>query len=314
MAMTPTVLERVREKMKERNLSEEELLILTKAKEKMNTHMRFGAIAGLISGGIFARVFKYKPIGIIALCSGASVMGGQIGLISGGIAGIRALQSTPNAKRILELLRDVQNEVVHARLPSQQRGRTPLEPKNINDDPSLSQKSYNSNEERDYSMTSGDEMNRDINTENNQKFDRSKFESSSSPSPSLPSPLSLPQDDYNNDGSTWDKIRSQSAQTKSAWDQVREKAITEKRQQQNQRRRQQPEINTGDNLYSTGSRNSNNEYDEGMEGMDDGDRYSTTSNATASFDLPRTREEYEEFDRSGKIRTNQFGDPEISYN
>lgn len=35
-------------------------------------------------------------------------MGGQIGLISGGIAGIRTLQGTPNAKRILELLRDVQ--------------------------------------------------------------------------------------------------------------------------------------------------------------------------------------------------------------
>ncbi|CAG8439587.1 6477_t:CDS:10 [Diversispora eburnea] len=274
MAMTPTVLERVREKMKERNLSEEELLILMKAKEKMNTHMRFGAIAGLISGGIFARVFKYKPIGIIALCSGASVMGGQIGLISGGIAGIRTLQSTPNANRILELLRDVQNEVVHARFPSQQRGRAPreiLEPKNNNDDdPSSSQKSYNDNE-RDYSTTTtGDDvMNRDINTNNND--------------------------------------RSQSTQTKSAWDKVREKAITEKRQQQNQRRQQQPPgSNTSDNLYSIGSRSNNSEYDEGMDGIDDGDRYSTTSNIATSFDLPRTREEYEEFDRSGKIRTNQF--------
>lgn len=121
-----------------------------------------------------------------------------------------------------------------------------------------------------------------------QNFDRSKFRS--------PPSTSSSQDTYN-DGNTWDRIRAQNASSKSAWDKVRERAITERKQHhQNQRRQHRPqEIDSNES--------------EG--GMDDGDKYST---GVTSFDLPRTREEYEEFGRSGKIRTNQFGDPEISDN
>ncbi|CAG8612103.1 1957_t:CDS:2, partial [Acaulospora colombiana] len=91
---------------------------------------------------------------------------------------------------------------------------------------------------------------------------------------------------------------TESAQTSplSAWDKVRERAKTD--------RKQKNSTNADDYSYINKSQQTLGRRDENI---NDGFMEDTT------FNLPRTREELEEISRSGKIRTNQYGDPEIRY-
>ncbi|CAG8451887.1 15874_t:CDS:2 [Acaulospora morrowiae] len=228
--MHPSVFERVRDKMKEHNLSDEEFTVLMKAKEKMNTHMKMGALAGLIAGGIFARSLKFRSIGAIALCAGASFTGSQMGIISGGIAGIRMLQTIPPAER-------------------NQKSRDLESADGMSSDYEMVKD--NSSYEYDHQYQSQYEEN---------MGDEKKF------------PLS-------------------------AWDKVRERAKLERKQKQQK--------NTGDNLYTSESNQGAGRQDKRVDYDDSTD--------DATFNFPRTREDLEEISRSGKIRTNQFGDVEIRH-
>ncbi|CAG8812117.1 759_t:CDS:1, partial [Gigaspora rosea] len=85
------------------------------------------------------------------------------------------------------------------------------------------------------------------------------------------------------DNNSWNRIRTQNT-TSTTWDKIRANAKIGQQKQ-------------SDNLYGSQQKSIGKD--------DERDKFVT--------DLPRTREEYDELRRGGKIRTNQFGDTEIRY-
>lgn len=55
-----------------------------------------------------ARRKKFNPLQIFAVAAGGFLIGSQMGLISGALAGIKAINTLPNPQRLINVIREVQ--------------------------------------------------------------------------------------------------------------------------------------------------------------------------------------------------------------
>ncbi|KAI9468225.1 MAG: hypothetical protein EXX96DRAFT_109187 [Benjaminiella poitrasii] len=130
-AINDDVYARVREKIKENNLSEQEVNAIDTAREQLQTHTYTGGLIGVSTGFFLGKRKKLNPFQMLALTGGGFLMGFQMGLISGALAGIKTINRLPNPQRIISLIREVQLESVKGRLdsngngPAKQSQRTP---------------------------------------------------------------------------------------------------------------------------------------------------------------------------------------------
>ncbi|CAG8498891.1 10300_t:CDS:2, partial [Scutellospora calospora] len=63
-----SVFDKIKERTKEYNFTAEEIEVLNRAKAKVSMHMRMGSLAGLVVGGVIAKVQKLRIAGTIWLC------------------------------------------------------------------------------------------------------------------------------------------------------------------------------------------------------------------------------------------------------
>ena len=63
---------------------------------------------GAATAFLLAKRKKFNPIQMLALTGGGFLMGSQMGLISGALAGVKTIQSSPNPQRLVSVIREVQ--------------------------------------------------------------------------------------------------------------------------------------------------------------------------------------------------------------
>lgn len=51
---------------------------------------------------------RFAPLQVFALAGGGFLIGSQMGLISGSLAGVKAIKELPDPQRLVNLVRDVQ--------------------------------------------------------------------------------------------------------------------------------------------------------------------------------------------------------------
>ncbi|CAG8753546.1 17482_t:CDS:2 [Dentiscutata erythropus] len=282
-----SVYDKIKERAKEYNFSAEEIEILNRAKSKFSMHMRIGSLAGLVIGGAIAKVQKIRTFGTIWLCFGTTLFGSQAGMVTGSIASIKLIRSS-NSQRIMEFISEMQQQV-HPNRPLPTPNKPPNQPPNS----------------EDYRFENGDQttLSDEFEKENKTQYSfhqRTYDDSGNSVTVTdeMVSDINANESDYNygqsqkpshksswppQDNNSWNRNRTQNT-TSTTWDKIRANAKVGQQKQNN------------DNLYGSQQKSI---------GKDDGDR--------PMMDLPRTREEFDELRRGGKIRTNQFGDTEIRY-
>lgn len=57
---------------------------------------------------MIAKRKKFNPIQVLALTGGGFLMGSQMGLISGALAGVKTINGLPNPQRLINVIREVQ--------------------------------------------------------------------------------------------------------------------------------------------------------------------------------------------------------------
>ncbi|KAI9323699.1 hypothetical protein BX666DRAFT_1889512 [Dichotomocladium elegans] len=278
-AMNEAVYERVRERVKDYNLSEQEIQAIDKARRQLNTHTSLGGFTGSLVAFLLGKRKKFAPMQVFALAAGGFLIGSQMGLISGSLAGVRAIKELPDPQRLVNLVRDVQKEMIQARGQQGPLPRAPQpQPVPINSDNTGSYTAhgtideFSADEASDYSKLSSEFEN-----DRTDGFSNSTARQDSSSSWSK---LQTEQRGVNNRDSAWDKIRAQSAPD-NAWAKLRMEA------------QKDPE--------SMDSRRLANARAETARGLQERSKQEAE-------ELPRTREETVHR-HTGPVRTNQWGDP-----
>lgn len=127
-AINDDVYARVREKIKEHNLTEQEVKAIDTARDQLQTHSKqlfewarrtmgrltchhvayTGGLTGAMAAFLLAKSKKFNPIQMLALTGGGFLMGSQMGLISGALAGVKTINTLPNPQRLINVVREVQ--------------------------------------------------------------------------------------------------------------------------------------------------------------------------------------------------------------
>ncbi|CAO3626617.1 unnamed protein product [Cunninghamella blakesleeana] len=113
-AINDSVYARVIEKAKEHHLTNQEIKAIDKAREQLNSHTNLGGFVGSLSAFLIGKGKKFGPFPLLALAGGGFLMGSQIGLISGAVAGVKTIKELPNPQRLVDVIREVQLEYVTA--------------------------------------------------------------------------------------------------------------------------------------------------------------------------------------------------------
>ncbi|KAI8987194.1 hypothetical protein BDB01DRAFT_784984 [Pilobolus umbonatus] len=121
-ALNEDVYARVQEKAKEHNLTEQEIKVIEKARDQLQTQTSVGGMVGASVAFFLGKAKKFNPIQILAITGGGFLMGSQMGLISGALSGVKAINSVPNPQRLINIIREVQMETMQDR---QVNGVTP---------------------------------------------------------------------------------------------------------------------------------------------------------------------------------------------
>ncbi|KAI8390189.1 hypothetical protein BD560DRAFT_361915 [Blakeslea trispora] len=117
-ALNDDVYARVREKVKEHNLSEQEVKAIDTARGQLQTHTYTGGMAGASTAFLIGKRKRFNPFQLLAVVGGGFLMGSQVGLISGALAGVKTINSLPNPQRIINMIREVQLEAMKGRMPN----------------------------------------------------------------------------------------------------------------------------------------------------------------------------------------------------
>lgn len=67
-----------------------------------------GGLTGAMAAFLLAKSKKFNPIQMLALTGGGFLMGSQMGLISGALAGVKTINTLPNPQRLINVVREVQ--------------------------------------------------------------------------------------------------------------------------------------------------------------------------------------------------------------
>ncbi|KAI8638962.1 hypothetical protein BD408DRAFT_372569 [Parasitella parasitica] len=114
-AINDDVYARVREKVKEHNLTEQEIKAIDTARDQLQTHTYTGGLTGATAAFLLAKSKRFNPIQLLAVTGGGFLMGSQMGLISGALAGVKTINNLPNPQRLINVVREVQVEAMKGR-------------------------------------------------------------------------------------------------------------------------------------------------------------------------------------------------------
>ncbi|KAG0224057.1 hypothetical protein BGW42_005385 [Actinomortierella wolfii] len=125
--MNGDVYNKISERMKQENFTDEEIKAVQKAKDQLSSYTTAGSALGAIGGIMLARSKKFKGFQAMALATGAFLIGSQVGMLFGAMASLRTIQSIPNFQRVLTIVQDVREQRPGPHGP-QRRDQTPMMP------------------------------------------------------------------------------------------------------------------------------------------------------------------------------------------
>ncbi|ORX45652.1 hypothetical protein DM01DRAFT_1349277 [Hesseltinella vesiculosa] len=276
----------VHEKAKEHNLTDQEIKAIDTARQQISSHTSLGGFGGAASAALLGGSYdilvmlrrsneESQTAAIACRYSRGFLFGSQVGFVAGALASVNTIKSLPNPQRVVEVIREVQEEArrqigqPNATRPPMQRatmpisdpgsvpGHGPQDDKFITDDLSVHGEYATANSEFQTDQAS-------------QMQQKQGWPSKEKPAIAVQTQANQPAQQ-----SAWDKIRA-SNQPNSAWAKVRQEAA------------QHPtDIRAIEAAKAK--------------------RVEQLKETEVSFDnLPRTREEA---DQRVKFQRNQYGDP-----
>ncbi|KAI9270237.1 hypothetical protein EDC94DRAFT_556185 [Helicostylum pulchrum] len=221
-AINDDVYARVRDKVKEHELTEQEIKAIDRARDQLQSHTYTGGIVGATTAFLIAKRKKFNnPIQLLAVTGGGFLMGTQIGVISGALAGVKTINSLPNPQRIINVVREVQAEIMKGKQAgiegSSSRGAQPtfkphqMTPQEIHE--SQSKMDEFSPENAEYQQGGGNSA------WNNRRGPSSLSSSREVDMTDESDPLSRKE------AATTRSINQQQQQQRSAWDKVRSESL-----------------------------------------------------------------------------------------
>ncbi|CAG8691115.1 13254_t:CDS:1 [Ambispora leptoticha] len=324
MAKSRDFYDAAQEIMKNYDLTPNEMNAIKEAKSKITNHMYFASAFGGTVGFLLGKHRRFRPLATIAVGVGGAIIGGQLGLVTGSLSAIRTIHKLPSSEKIFAMMKDMQMEMVKRRTmlpqgPTQPVSGRPSHPfnksyeqsRNKNDDfsetvtfsddikprqdhadPYLYKSSSSDEVMNDGKVRSTDTMRDDgVANTNNQPDWSIKNERTNSTSQDSSPPWSIPENQSEQANS---KSQTLATKTTSAWDKIREQTSQQRREMTSS---SPPSASTpiwrqrsdGDEFKEAGVDDSNYDYNN-------------------TFYPPRTREDTEQVQREGKIRTNKYGD------
>ncbi|CAO3675671.1 unnamed protein product [Umbelopsis vinacea] len=278
----------LKERVEEYNLSTEEVAAIDKARAQLSSHTTFGGFTGAAVGAFLGVRRRFSPWASFALAGGGFLIGSQMGLVSGALAGVRTIKTLPNSEHLMGLVRDVQNEILA------QKGFKRDTP---NSPPRRMSPAERENERRQQLTSRRQDENGEFMAEDDSLTDNAAierpFEDTDAPRRSVvgyrQQRQQQPEHEHeqgqeqeatstngNNRRGAWDKIRSENLPNeRPTWAKLREQAQKEK----------QGQSSNGD-------------------AQDDNPLSSSQSQVES---IPRTREEMEQ--ATQRTRRNKYGDP-----
>ncbi|ORZ14682.1 hypothetical protein BCR42DRAFT_417438 [Absidia repens] len=115
------VYARVHEKAIEHQLTEQEINAIDTARQKLDSHTSMGGFTGAFLAFLIGKRKNFKPIKLLALAGGGFLMGSQVGLVSGALAGINTIKALPDPQRLVDVIREVQKETLNGNNNSSSR-------------------------------------------------------------------------------------------------------------------------------------------------------------------------------------------------
>lgn len=106
---------KLKDRVEEYNLSPEEVAAIDRARGQLSSHTTFGGFIGAATGAFLGIRRRFSPWASFALAGGGFLIGSQMGLVSGALAGVRTIKTLPNSEHLINLVRDVQNEILAER-------------------------------------------------------------------------------------------------------------------------------------------------------------------------------------------------------
>ncbi|KAH8553455.1 hypothetical protein BGW37DRAFT_261360 [Umbelopsis sp. PMI_123] len=103
---------RLNERVEEYKLTPEEVAAIDKARGQLSSHTTFGGFVGAAVGAFLGVRRRFSPWASFALAGGGFLIGTQMGLVSGALAGVNTIKTLPNSEHLMNLVRDVQNEIL----------------------------------------------------------------------------------------------------------------------------------------------------------------------------------------------------------
>ncbi|KAI9283374.1 hypothetical protein BY458DRAFT_496339 [Sporodiniella umbellata] len=201
-SLNDTLFERLRERMKAEDFTEQEIQKIDQARNKLQMHTRLGAFAGATATYFLAKSKQFKPLRVLFLTGGGLIFGTQIGFLSGSLAGLKLINGLPNPQRVVNIMREIQLETVQGKVAPTEgmRSQAPQLPQSRRPQTAVID---------EFSPEIQDTQAKEDNWENYQK-------------PSVEKPVER-HIQMENTSSTWDKIRSQNLPNNS-WSKIRSEA------------------------------------------------------------------------------------------
>ncbi|KAI8099294.1 uncharacterized protein BX664DRAFT_381871 [Halteromyces radiatus] len=103
------------ERIKEYELSTEEIQAIETAKKQLNRHAIIGGLGLSLASFVFGKRRQLNPLPLGLMTGAGMLIGSQIGFASGAMAGVRTIKRLPNPERLVNLVKDVQTDMLASR-------------------------------------------------------------------------------------------------------------------------------------------------------------------------------------------------------
>ncbi|KAI9290105.1 hypothetical protein BC943DRAFT_6693 [Umbelopsis sp. AD052] len=279
---------RLNERVEEYKLTPEEVAAIDKARGQLSSYTTFGGFAGAAVGAFLGVRRRFSPWASFALAGGGFLIGTQMGLVSGALAGVNTIKTLPNSEHLMNLVRDVQNEILAEKGFKRDSPTSPPRRMSPAERESELRNYQHGNQLGKKQDENGEFMSEDDSLTDNSGIER-PFEETDAPrrrvtgytqrqQPETEAGQEGDESNANYDGrrGAWEKIRSENLPNdRPTWTKLREQAHKQKAGQE-----------------SSGAAQDND---------------AMTSTQLQSDSIPRTREEMEQV--SQRSRKNKYGDP-----
>ncbi|ORY94780.1 hypothetical protein BCR43DRAFT_460580 [Syncephalastrum racemosum] len=275
--MNDNVYARVRDKVKEANLTQEEIAAIDKARSQLNNYATFGGFVGTTFALVLGRKKKFPPLPFAAFGVFGFLMGSQVGFVSGAMAGVKTINSLPSSQRLINLIKDAQQEIIAGRNKDPMVTRRPPPPAGAAQQPSHHNQEQDAFGQDDvYSQY--ERLETGFEQEPQSHESTSSWQARANASAGTVNEMQPRKPSAPQQPSAWDKIRAENTPS-STWAKIRSDA------------QKDPDAMSGSRLANARSETAKELQERSMDSFEE---------------LPRTREESEQRERR---RKNQYGDP-----